>query len=95
MSKVVTEQVTINPNPAYDVADQSNSNAMHEYEVVIDCNPANGADPETEKKKKEFDDGRYYVVSSEEMIKTDINPSYVLISVGDNVLEDNPSYQTV
>ena len=80
MSKVVTEQVTINPNPAYDVADQSNSNAMHDslkYEVVNDCNPANGADPETKKKKKELDDGRDYVVSSEEMIKTDINPSYM------------------
>jgi len=42
-------------------------------------------------KKEDYD----YVVSTEEMIKTDTNPSYVPLSVGDNVLDDKPSYQTV
>ena len=91
MSKVVT---AINPNPANDVTDQSNSNTSYDtlkYDVVIDRNPAYGVAPEQKKKKGDYD----YVVSSEEMIKTDTNPSYVPISVGDNVLEDNPSYQTV
>jgi len=94
MSKVVTGEVTINPNLAYDVTDQSNSNALHDtlkYDVVIDRNPAYGAVLNQKKKKGDYD----YVVSSDEMIKTDTNPSYVPISVGDNVLEDNPSYQTV
>ena len=94
MSKVVTGGVKINPNPAYDVTDQSNSNTSHDtlnYDVVIDCNPSYGAVPEQKKKNGDYD----YVVSSEELIKTDTNPSYVPISVGDNVLEDNPSYQTV
>ena len=94
MSKVVTGGVKINPNPAYDVTDQSNSNTSHntlKYDVVIDRNPSYGAVPEQKKKKGDYD----YVVSSEEMIKIDANPSYVPISVGNNVLEDNPSYQTV
>jgi len=65
------------------------------YDVIIDCNPSYGTTQEVKEKKKEFDDNYDYVVSSDEMIKTDTNSSYVPISVGDNVLEDNPSYQAV
>ena len=97
-TKAVTGGVAINPNPAYDVTDQSNRNTlnMHDdlkYEVVVDRNPSYGTTPEIKikKKKEDYD----YVVCTEEMIKTDTNPSYVPISVGDNVLDDNPSYQTV
>ena len=82
-------------NPLFGVSDKD-SLLMHDdlnYEVVIDHNPAYGSAPEIKKKKKEFDDDHDYVVSTEEMIKTDTNPSYVPISVGDNVLDDNPSYQ--
>jgi len=92
-----TGEVTINPNPAYDVTGQLNRNMLNMYddlkcEVVVDRNPSYGVISVIKKKKKELDD---YVVSTEEMIKTDTNPSYVPISVGDNVLDDNPSYQTV
>jgi len=92
-----TGEVAINPNPAYDVTSQFNRNTLNMYddvkcEVEVDRNPSYGVISEIKKKKKEFDD---YVVSTEEMIKTDTNPSYVPISVGDNVLDDNPSYQTV
>jgi len=95
-TKTVTGQVTINPNPAYDVIDQSNRITVSLYddrkhEVELDHNPSYGIVPEKKKKKEDYD----YVVSTEEMIKTDTNPSYVPISVGDNVLDDNPSYQTV
>ena len=87
---------SVNPNPTYDTTDQSNNNTLHmydtlKYEVVLDRNPAYGAIPEQKKEKGHYN----YVVSTEEMIKTDTNPSYVPISVGDNVLDDNPSYQTV
>ena len=95
-TKAVTGGVAINPNPAYDVTDQSNRNTlnMHDdlkYEVVVDRNPSYGTTPEIKKKKEDYD----YVLCTEEMITTDTNPSYVPISVGDNVLVDNPSYQIV
>ena len=95
-TKTVSGQVTINPNPAYDVTDQSNRNILNmyddrKYEVELDHNPSYGVVPEKKKKKEDYD----YVVSTEEMIKTDTNPSYVPLSVGDNIMDDNPSYQTV
>ena len=81
-----------------DMTDQSNRSTLHDslvYDAIIDCNPSYWTTQEVNKKKKEFDDDCDYVVSSEEMIKTDTNPSYVPILVGSNILEDNPSYQAI
>jgi len=93
---ITGSEVVIDLNPAYDVTNQSNSNTLNKcddlkYEVEVDRNPSYGAATEIKKKKEDYD----YVVGTEEMIKTDTNPSYVSISVGDNVLDDNPSYQAL
>jgi len=94
----LTNEMAVSPSiPLHDIIDQSNRYSLnmhddHQYEVVLDRNPSYRTIPE-KKKKKEFDGDYHYVVSAEEMIKTDTNPSYAPISAGNNVLVDNPSYQ--
>ena len=97
----ITNEVAVSPSiPLHDIIDQSNRSTLntrddHQYEVVLDRNPSYRRITPKTKKKKEFDDKYHYVVSAEEMIKMDTNPSYVPISAGNSVLVDNPSYQAL
>jgi len=91
----MADTMTNEEGPVYDVAEPLSINTLHikDTPVIFNVNPSYGTTPEI-KKQKEFDDDRDYVVSTEEMIKTNTNPSYVPLSVGNNLLDNNPSYHT-
>ena len=65
----------------------------HNTVVTLEHNPAYGGEETQPKRKRQLNDNYDYVVSDDEMIETDHNPSYVTTTVGSNELQDNPSYQ--
>ena len=65
----------------------------HNTVATLEHNPAYGGVESQPKRKRQINDYCDYVVSDDEMIETDHNPSYVTTTVGGNELQDNPSYQ--
>jgi len=76
----------INPNPAYAVTPMPNP--VYDEAVVIKPNPSYGIVVQPARKRQLHDCD--YVVSDDEVINTDPNPSYV---TSGNQIEDNPAYK--
>ena len=79
-----------NPNPAHGIV--LAPHITYEECFTIKRNPSYGISAQP-KRKRQLNDNYDYVVTDGEMIETDHNPSYVMTTVGNNELQDNPSYQ--
>ena len=60
--------------------------------VTLQPNPSYGVALQSVR-NRELNDNYDYVVSDNEVISTDHNPSYIPTTVGSNQMEDNPAYK--